>query len=104
MQLPINLKHFTVQVNKAIRMKSADLAIDCYSIINKETGVTEAEGQKLADVFDRAINMDCALEYTHMYLEAHPMHKLDHLDGVVLRDVHTTKTSLVGLKKPELLN
>ena len=105
MELPINLKHFRLEISKAIRMKSSDLAINCYSIINKETGVTEAEGQTLAASFDKAVNMDCALEYTHLYLAAHPMADLEHLEGIVLRDEHLVeRTELAGLKKPELLN
>ena len=61
--IPITLKYFKIAIGQAIRVHKDDLNVSVYQIINLDTGLTEVEGQVLADVYNMALSMDINMQH-----------------------------------------
>ena len=77
-KLPIELRYFTLKVGTSTLVREGDLDIPVYAVVNKETGMVEAEGRVLADIYNTSLSMDINMEHASVFF-AENAENLGHL-------------------------
>ncbi len=97
-ELPIKLKHFTVDLAVSTLLREGDLPVQLYSVINNETGLIEFQHQVLADTYNQALSMDINMNHAVAYYEENK----DGFNHLKVADVEAAREEdpLEGLMLP----
>lgn len=81
MQLPIDLKYYTLRKGWSTITKDTDQSNALYLLVNKDTGIVEFEALNLPKLFEIAISMDINMEQAAQFHAQNFMAKhYGHLD------------------------